>query len=105
MEGEEHLYWEHEDGQKAVRIVYNKADEVVTGINLMGIRYRHEVCDRWLQSKATIQQVLSELKKANFDPEFYRKYESQIIREYKGVSGKPMAEPEPVKRKKIFGLF
>ena len=104
-EGEEHLYWEHEDGQKAVRIVYNKADEVVTGINLMGIRYRHEVCDRWLQSKATIQQVLPELKKANFDPEFFRKYESQIIREYKGISGKPLAEPEPVKRKKIFGLF
>lgn len=103
MEGEEYLYWEHESGQKAVRIIYNKEDEVVTGINLMGIRYRHEVCDRWLQSKATIQQVLSELKKANFDPEFFRKYERQIIREYKGVSGKLLVEPS--KPKKIFGLF
>jgi NAD(P)H-nitrite reductase large subunit len=101
MEDEEHLYWEHENGDKSVRIIYRKADGVVTGINLMGIRYRHEVCDRWLQSKATVQQVLSELKQANFDPEFYRKYEDQILREFKGT---PL--PHQVKkRKKIFGIF
>ncbi|WP_162056346.1 NAD(P)/FAD-dependent oxidoreductase [Pontibacter pamirensis] len=96
----EHLYWEHESGQKAVRIIYRKADGVVTGINLLGIRYRHEVCDRWLQSNATIQQVLSELKAANFDPEFYRKHEGEIMSEYKGT-----LQPQVKKRKKLFGLF
>lgn len=100
-EDEEHLYWEHKSGQKAVRIIYRKADRVVTGINLMGIRFRHEVCDRWLQSKATIQQVLLELKSANFDPEFYRKYEGDIMREFKGAF-----QPQQVKKsKKLFGLF
>lgn len=101
MEHEEHLYWEHEDGKKAVRIIYRKADGVVTGINLMGIRYRHEVCDRWLQSKAPVQQVLSELKQANFDPEFFKKCEDQILHEFNGTS-----LPHQVKkRKKLFGIF
>lgn len=102
-EDEEHLYWEHESGQKAVRIIYRKTDGVVTGLNLMGIRYRHEVCDRWLQSRATVQQVLSELKAANFDPEFYRKHEEQIMREFKGKLLPYQAEQE--KRKKLFGIF
>lgn len=103
QEEEEHLYWEHESGQKAVRIIYKKADGVVTGINLMGIRYRHEVCDRWLQSRATIHQVLAELKKANFDPEFFKKHEAQIVREFKGTPLQQKAEPE--KRKRILGIF
>lgn len=101
LEEEEHLYWEHEDGKKAVRIIYRKADAVVKGINLMGIRYRHEVCDRWLQSKATVQQVLTELKQANFNPEFFAKYEDQILREFKG----PPLPPQVKKRKKLFGMF
>lgn len=76
---------------------------MVTGINLMGIRYRHEVCDRWLQSRATIYQVLAQLKKANFDPEFFKKHEAQIVREFQGTPLQQKAEPE--KRKKIFGIF
>ncbi|RDV11475.1 hypothetical protein DXT99_24770 [Pontibacter diazotrophicus] len=74
---------------------------MVTGINLMGIRYRHELCDRWLQSNATVQQVFSELKAASFEPEFYRKHEGEIMREFKGKF-----QPQQVKiRKKLFGVF
>jgi hypothetical protein len=102
-EDEEHLYWEHEQGDKSVRIIYKKADGVVTGINLMGIRYRHEVCDRWLQSRAPIHQVLAELKQANFDPEFYQKYEDQILREFNVIPRQKKSEPK--ERKKLFGLF
>ena len=69
--GEKHLYWEHPSGNHALRLVYEVESKKLLGINLMGIRYRHEVCDHWLKHGYTIEQVLPQLKKANFDPEFY----------------------------------
>jgi hypothetical protein len=51
----------------------------VTGFNLMGIRYRHEVCERWIREERPIEYVLDRLPEANFDPELYRRHESEII--------------------------
>ena len=79
---EEQLYWEHEGGEKSIRIVYDKATGAVKGFNLMGIRFRHEVCDRWIKEKATIDTVLQNLSKANFDPEFHQRYEAEVIARY-----------------------
>lgn len=73
-----HLYWEHKNGEKSIRIVYDTATKVVKGFNLMGIRYRQEVCEKWILEKKTIQEVISQLEKANFDPEFSAKYEPEI---------------------------
>lgn len=73
-----HLYWEHKDGKKSIRIVYDIATKKVKGFNLMGIRYRQEVCEKWILEKKTIQEVISQLEKANFDPEFSAKYEPEI---------------------------
>ena len=73
-----HLYWEHKDGKKSIRIVYDAVTKIVKGFNLMGIRYRQEVCEKWIAEKKTIQEVISQLEKANFDPEFYRRYEHEI---------------------------
>lgn len=79
---EKYLYWEHPDGKHAIRLVYNSRNGSLTGINLMGIRYRHEICDRWLKTGTPIEQVLRELKTANFDPEFFKEYEDDIIKAY-----------------------
>ncbi len=73
-----HIYWEHKDGKKSIRIVYDVVTKIVKGFNLMGIRYRQAVCEQWIAEKKTIQEVISQLEKANFDPEFYAKYEHEI---------------------------
>ena len=73
------LYWEHPDGDKAVRINYEEEDGAVRGFNLMGIRYRHEVCEKWIREATNIEEVLQDLGMANFDPEFYAEYEQDII--------------------------
>lgn len=83
----ESLYWEHADGNKAVRIVYDKNTMSVVGFNLMGIRYRHEVCEKWLKEKTHIEQVLQHLGLANFDPEFYEEYEEEVVRLYNQQTG------------------
>jgi hypothetical protein len=52
------------------------------GINNFGIRLRHEVFDTWLNNSATIEEVLSNLRLANFDPEFFSTYEKDIVAAY-----------------------
>ncbi len=81
-EGEEHLYWEHPSGEQAIRIVFETETRKLLGINLMGIRYRHEVFDHWLKNNYTVEKVLPLLKRANFDPEFHSKFESMILNIY-----------------------
>lgn len=82
------LYWEHPDGRRSIRIVYDGSTEVVLGFNVMGVRYRHEVCQHWLAQKATIETVLRELPLANFDPEFFPVYEAFVLANYAQQTGK-----------------
>ena len=99
-EGEKHLYWERKDGKASIRLIYNAAEGFLIGINLMGIRYRHEVCDRWLRTKVHITEVLANLREANFDPEFFDTYEHHVVALYNAEH--PDA---PVKLKKKRGLL
>jgi NADPH-dependent 2,4-dienoyl-CoA reductase/sulfur reductase-like enzyme len=81
------LFWKHSDGRKSVRIVYNKDDNEILGFNLFGIRFRHEVCEKWIRNGTHIEDVLQNLSLANFDPEFYSEYEDDIIKQYNHISG------------------
>ncbi|MBS1517767.1 MAG: NAD(P)/FAD-dependent oxidoreductase [Bacteroidetes bacterium] len=80
IQEEKNLYWENKEGNKAVRIVYT--DECVQGFNLMGIRYRHEVCEKWIREKYSIEKVIENLGEANFDPEFFTQYEKELTEKY-----------------------
>jgi NAD(P)H-nitrite reductase large subunit len=82
------IYWEHEDGKKSVRLVYDKNEGHILGFNLMGVRYRHEVCEAWIRNKSHVEEVLQDLGAANFDPELYQQYEQQVIDTYNQQSGK-----------------
>lgn len=76
------LYWEHPEGRKSIRIIYHAESNITLGFNLMGVRYRHEVCEKWIQEEAPIEKVLQNLSLANFDPEFYQTFESEVIQQY-----------------------
>lgn len=82
------LYWQHASENKAIRINYETSSQSVTGFNLMGIRYRHKVCEKWLRDKTHIETVLENLSLANFDPEFFKQYESDLIDIYNTATGK-----------------
>ncbi|WMX15082.1 FAD/NAD(P)-binding oxidoreductase [Aureispira sp. CCB-E] len=76
------LYWEHEEGRKSIRLVFDKETNAILGFNLMGVRYRHEVCEKWIEEDTSIEEVLQNLGLANFDPEFYDEYEAAVIEQY-----------------------
>jgi NADPH-dependent 2,4-dienoyl-CoA reductase/sulfur reductase-like enzyme len=78
-EGEAEFYWESEDAKKCVHIVYRKSDNLFIGINVFGIRMRHEIFNRWLIEKRSVEYIMTNLKAANFDPEFYKTYEEVVI--------------------------
>ena len=86
-ENHKSIYWEHSDGDKAIRIVYDKNNNQILGFHLMGIRYRHEVCEKWIKEKTNIEEVLQNLSLANFDPEMYKQYEGEVLEKYKQISG------------------
>jgi NAD(P)H-nitrite reductase large subunit len=75
---EQEFYWEHSSGKKAMHFVWNTRSKEFLGINSLGIRLRHECFDQWLRNKKDIQFVIRNLELANFDPEFYERYEHQI---------------------------
>lgn len=76
---EESFHWQHPEREILVRFNWNKADGSLIGVNAFGIRLRHEIFDRWIREKQTIDFVMKNLHKANFDPEFFERYEKQIV--------------------------
>lgn len=81
-EDEADFYWQHEDGKKAVHIIWNKRSLEFSGVNAFGIRMRHEFFDNCLRSRKDVRYVVGNLREANFDPEFYRRYEGEIVQAF-----------------------
>ncbi|MCF2874596.1 MULTISPECIES: NAD(P)/FAD-dependent oxidoreductase [unclassified Tenacibaculum] len=81
-ENEARFYWEHKDGKKCIHINYDKNTHEFIGINNFGIRMRHEFFDKVLTEKRSIEYVLEHLADANFDPEFYKLHEPEIVAKF-----------------------
>lgn len=80
----EHVVWTHDSGRQSVRICHRKGR--VVGFNLMGIRYRQAVCEQWIRAETSLAQVLDELPRAAFDPEFTRKYHDAVRKAARGAT-------------------
>ncbi len=79
---EVHFHWKHRDDTKCITIAINQQSGEFLGINTFGIRMRHELMDRWLIEKRSAEYVLNHLSEANFDPEFYHRFEKDILKAY-----------------------
>jgi len=86
-ENETELYWEDESGERAIHFVYDKTSLEFLGLNVFGIRLRHNVFDNFLRNGRKMDYVLQNLKAANFDPEFYQTFEPEIIQAYNSKTG------------------
>lgn len=83
----DHFFWQHPVMEKCLHVVWKKESKEFSGINVFGIRLRHELFDQWLRNKATIQHVMENLSAANFDPEFYVSHEADIIQMFNSQKG------------------
>lgn len=76
---ERQVHWEHRDGKKAITVAYDHDTGFLLGINAFGIRLRHQVLDSWLSQKRGFHYFLDHFPEANFDPEFFRRHQKEII--------------------------
>ncbi len=102
---EAQLYWEHPDGRKAIRLVYHREEGHILGFNLMGVRFRQDVCIDWLDRQASVEEVLAHLERANFDPEFFPGHETELAKRYQAQTGRSVQPaPIPVRGLALSGL-
>lgn len=76
---EEHFHWRHACDLKCITVAFHKESKKFLGINTFGIRMRHEMFDKWLNEERDVNYVMEHLKDANFDPEFYKAHEDEIV--------------------------
>lgn len=84
---EAQFHWKCKSNLRCITISHHKDNGQFLGINTFGIRMKHEVFDRWLNEKRTVDYVIENLKEANFDPEFFKRYEREILEEYSYLTG------------------
>jgi len=83
--GHKTIFWQHPDGRKSIRINYT--DVGVVGFNLIGIRFRQEVCEKWIRTGTPVEDVLASLELALFDPEFSPNYAHKVRDVYEKMTG------------------
>jgi len=98
---EQHFHWRHPQEKLCITIAFHKDTNLFLGINTFGIRMRHEIFDKWLSENRTVDHVMEYLKDANFDPEFYKQYEEDIVHRYNQQFGKSIS-PKKKSWKRIF---
>ncbi|MDD7913644.1 NAD(P)/FAD-dependent oxidoreductase [Polaribacter ponticola] len=81
-ENEQYFQWQHPKDNKCITISFDKNTNKFLGINTFGIRMRHEIFNKWLTAHKSIEFVLEYLADANFDPEFYKLHESEIVAKF-----------------------
>lgn len=81
-EGVETLVWTDRATKRVVRIDYEREGGRVVGFNTLGVRLRHDVCERWLLDGQTVRYVLAHLREASFEPEFFRRFEGHLADAY-----------------------
>ena len=84
-----------------VTVAFHKETQQFLGINTFGIRMRHEIFDRWLNEERSVDYVIQHLADANFDPEFYKQYETEVTSKYNTDFGKNIRG----KRKSLKRIF
>ena len=84
---EAYFQWQHPKENICITISYHKESHIFLGINTFGIRMRHEIFDQWLTEEKSIEHIIEYLADANFDPEFYKLHEKQIVEKFNKEMG------------------
>jgi NAD(P)H-nitrite reductase large subunit len=69
LDGITSIVWQHVHKDQFLRIAHR--DGIVCGFNALGLRLRAEVCMQWIRTRTPVDVVLRDLKRANFNEEFF----------------------------------
>lgn len=79
------FFWKHPRKKIALRLVWKRegADTKIIGFNLLGLRFRHRVCEDWIREEESVEDVIEWLGQTRFDPEFYSDYGRMIKKAFR----------------------
>ena len=86
-ENESQFYWEHPDGRKCLKIVFEADTRKLIGVNAFGIRLRHVVLDQLLEKGKTADYFIEHWKDALFDPEFFTDHINALAQKFNAENG------------------
>ena len=72
------FYWQDHETKRSIRIVYHSESQKVVGFNVMGVRFRQELCTQWIEKRQDLKTVMENLPAAFFDPELYPEIKENI---------------------------
>ncbi len=101
-EGEEVFFWEDQERKLSFRVHFETASRAVTGVNVFGLRHRHQVWEHWISEKTPVTEVLERLPEANFDPEFFRQVEPEILEKWNTQHPDQQVKAAPAAKKGLF---
>ena len=99
LDKDNNLFWQNPKQNQALRLVFDPQTQSLIGIHGLGLRLRQEVCQAWIQTQTPIKQVLQELEKANFNPEFSAPYQDQVRAAYQAQFGETIHQTQASKSK------
>jgi NADH oxidase (H2O2-forming) len=82
IDGVEEFTFSSMDGEVFLHFSFDQTTRTILGINTFGMRLRHLIFNQWINDEAPIETVISHLATANFDPEFYKRYERELIQAF-----------------------
>jgi len=82
------LHLESPNGRQSIRITYDHDTKVVKGFLLMGYRFRQDVCEKWISQKMMLETVVSTIRMAFFEPEFYKGIARRYMKKFNIEFGK-----------------
>jgi NADPH-dependent 2,4-dienoyl-CoA reductase/sulfur reductase-like enzyme len=92
-ESEEHAHFFWDAGpNRFITIAYDPINHEFQGINTFGIRLRHEYFDKALKNNWTVGQVMGQIHKANFDPEFSKKWPARLKKDFVNATSIPLSK-------------
>ncbi|WP_194974099.1 NAD(P)/FAD-dependent oxidoreductase [Aquiflexum lacus] len=97
------FYWEHQGGKACLRILYQKSDMAIVGVNAFGWRLRHEFFDKAITDGWKLEKVMVNLNKANFNPEFFEAFHRDVLKKYNQETGKQLKVGKTSFLKKLIG--
>lgn len=71
---EQHFHWHSRKQHKGITLSYRAHDRQFLGVNTFGIRLKQSVFEQWLDASESVDNVVAQLDRAHFDPEFSKTY-------------------------------
>lgn len=78
LPGESKFYFESQDRKNCLKLVFQKDNMKLLGVNSLGFRLRHEIIEQLLLEEKSVVTFIENWKKIHFNPEFSENYEKAI---------------------------